>query len=299
MSNSATLFERMKNAVLDLQAAELQTFEKPLRTLARVLREPLFAEKNAEITDGLDLEEFLRNSENSGSGLGSRKLSWPDDPLQELGMTLLLIEWLAEDGNRVVQLGFKFFGTNTKVIYGIRAVVSQVIVPFIRDYRAFMSMTYEVPLNATSMKSKKIFIVHGHDVEARESLARFIAHIGLEPIILHEQANRGRTVIEKVEALSDVSFAVILLTPDDVGRANGEDNLEPRARQNVLLELGYFYGRLGRPNVCALMKGDVFVPSDFAGVVWEQMDAKGAWKMAIARELKAAGHEIDWNKVMS
>ena len=146
-------------------------------------------------------------------------------------------------------------------------------------------------------ESNKIFIVHGHDGEARETVARFLEAIGLEPIILHEQANKGRTIIEKVEANSDVSFAVVLLTPDDEGCSKGGVP-KPRARQNVLLELGYFIGRLGRDRVCALKRGAVEIPSDFAGVVWEPMDAGSGWKQARGRELEAAGHTVDWNRVM-
>jgi len=144
--------------------------------------------------------------------------------------------------------------------------------------------------------SRRVFVVHGHDEGARETLARFLMQLGFEPIILHEQANQGRTVMEKVEAHGQVDFAVVLLTPDDEGCAKG-GTPEPRARQNVLLELGYFLGRLGRAKVCALKRGTVEIPSDFAGVVWESMDGN-SWKQALGRELEAAGHEIDWNKVM-
>lgn len=145
--------------------------------------------------------------------------------------------------------------------------------------------------------SRRVFVVHGHDDGARETVARFLEKIGFEPIILHEQANQGRTVIEKIEAHGDVNFAVVLLTPDDTGCARGREP-EPRARQNVLLELGYFIGRLGRDKVCALKRGEVNIPSDFAGVVWEAMDAGGGWKQSLSRELKAVGHRIDWNLVM-
>ncbi len=146
--------------------------------------------------------------------------------------------------------------------------------------------------------SNKVFIVHGHDGEARETVARFLEKMGFQAIILHEQANQGRTVIEKVEANGDVGFAVVLLTPDDVGCAKGGET-EPRARQNVLLELGYFIGRLGRAKVCALKRGELEIPSDFAGVVWEKMDDGSGWKLALARELKAAGHNVDLNAVLS
>lgn len=149
---------------------------------------------------------------------------------------------------------------------------------------------------STKFSSKRVFIVHGHDDGPRETAARFLEKIGFEPIILHEQANRGRTIIEKIEANRDVGFAVVLLTPDDEGCVKG-GKPEPRARQNVLLELGYFIGYLGREKVCALKKGGLEIPSDFAGVVWTSMDSDG-WKQALSLELQDAGYEIDWNKVM-
>ncbi|WP_017523028.1 TIR domain-containing protein [Pusillimonas noertemannii] len=148
-------------------------------------------------------------------------------------------------------------------------------------------------------RSRRVFVVHGHDGEAREMVARFLKAMEFEPIILHEQANQGGTVIEKFEANSDVEFAVVLLTPDDLGRSLKEDQLNPRARQNVLLELGYFIGRLGRRNVCALQRGNIELPSDYVGVVWERMDEGGGWKLALARELKAAGNEVDLNRAFS
>jgi predicted nucleotide-binding protein len=145
--------------------------------------------------------------------------------------------------------------------------------------------------------SRKVFVVHGHDEGAREAVARFLERIGFEAIILNEQANRGRTVIEKVVAHGDVGFAVVLLTPDDEGGKKGEA-ARPRPRQNVLLELGYFVGRLGRERVCTLTRGDIELPSDFGGVVYEPFDTGGGWRQSLARELQAAGFDIDWNKVM-
>lgn len=94
-----------------------------------------------------------------------------------------------------------------------------------------------------------------------------------------------------------MGFAIVLLTPDDEGCQKG-GALQPRARQNALLELGYFVGRLGRTHVCALRRGEVEIPSDFAGVVYETFDPKGGWKQALGRELQGIGYEIDWNKVM-
>jgi predicted nucleotide-binding protein len=141
--------------------------------------------------------------------------------------------------------------------------------------------------------------VHGHDDGAKQALARFLEQIGAAPIVLHEQPNGGRTLIEKLEHFGEVSFALVLLTPDDVGSLNAErPALRTRARQNVLLELGYFIGKLGRARVCALYKGIEELPSDIVGVVYVEMDDRGAWKMEIARELKAAGYSINANALV-
>ena len=150
----------------------------------------------------------------------------------------------------------------------------------------------------TGAESSRVFVVHGHEDGPREAVARFLQKIDFEPIILHEQANRGRTVIEKVEAHGDVIFAVVLLTPDDDGCLRGE-TAQPRPRQNVLLELGYFIGRLGRDHVCALKIGEMELPSDFGGVVWVPFDAAtGGWKLVLARELRDLGFDVDGNKVV-
>lgn len=146
-------------------------------------------------------------------------------------------------------------------------------------------------------ENRRIFVVHGREDGPREAVARFLERLGFEPIILHEQANQGRTVIEKVEHHSKVDFAVVILTPDDEGALKGEP-IQPRARQNVLLELGYFLGKLTRKRVCTLKVGELEIPSDWRGVVDEPFDTAGAWRQTLARELDAAGYEVDWNKVM-
>lgn len=152
---------------------------------------------------------------------------------------------------------------------------------------------------ATNASSRKIFVVHGHDETAKETVARLLMKLKLEPIILAEQASGGKTIIEKLETFSDVGFAVVLLTADDVGAAKSEqDNLKPRARQNVILELGYFMSRLGRERVCALCQTGVERPSDYDGVVYVALDDGGAWKFALAKEIKTAGIDVDMNLAM-
>ena len=107
------------------------------------------------------------------------------------------------------------------------------------------------------------------------------------------------TIPEKLIAHGGVGFAVVLLTPDDLGRAKTASEDQPRARQNVILELGYFVGLLGRDKVCALLKGGIEMPSDYVGTVYINWDAANAWKLELAKELKAAGYDIDFNQALS
>lgn len=299
MSSKIDMFSQINNAVLDLQASQLQSYERPLKTLVRLLQHPSLVVVNRSLVERADFDAFISASEQTGgSMMGSQKLAWPEDQIETLGLTLILLDKLAQDSDYAINFAHNYYYSGNKVIAGIHAMTRQLIIPFVRDYKAYVMTNGDVEPKIVASKSNNVFIVHGHDGEARESVARFIGNIGLTPIILHEQANMGRTVIEKVEAHSEVGFAVVLLTPDDEGRVKGANELESRARQNVLLELGYFIGRLGRENVCALKRGALEIPSDFAGVVWETMDTGGGWKQALGRELNAAGYEIDWNKVM-
>jgi predicted nucleotide-binding protein len=149
-----------------------------------------------------------------------------------------------------------------------------------------------------SLLSRRIFVVHGHDGEARKMVTLFLEKQRLEPIILSEQSSQGGTVIEKIEANRDVGFAVVLMTPDDVGRSNKEQDLRPRARQNVVLELGYFMAHLSRKNICLLKWGELEMPSDLGGMVWVPMDGND-WKRTLAQELEEIGYPINWKTVAS
>lgn len=144
-----------------------------------------------------------------------------------------------------------------------------------------------------------VFIVHGHDDAAKTKVAFLIHRLGLNPIILNEQANQGQTIIEKFEQhAAEVGFAVVLFTPDDEGRSIKPDSvLLPRARQNVILEMGYFVGRLGRSKVCPLYTPKVELPSDLLGVAYTPMDPHDAWQIKIAKEMKAAGLPVDLNRL--
>lgn len=154
---------------------------------------------------------------------------------------------------------------------------------------------------SSPVSTRKVFIVHGRNNELKEAVARYLTQLELIPIILHEQANEGRTIIEKFESNADSCFAVALLTPDDIGglaSTNTLADLAARARQNVIFEWGFFVAALGRRKVCALVADGVEMPSDVHGVVYVKLDAEGAWKMLLARELKAGGVDVDLNKAI-
>lgn len=156
----------------------------------------------------------------------------------------------------------------------------------------------EQPARAIA-RSEEILIVHGQDGPAKIETARLIERAGLKAVILHEQANGGRTIIEKLEEHGGTAgYAVVLMTPDDVGGPEGGD-MKPRARQNVIGELFWFAGKMGRSRVAALRKGDVEIPSDLHGIVYIPMDDHGGWKAALLRELGKAGYTVDWAKALA
>ena len=158
----------------------------------------------------------------------------------------------------------------------------------------------KVPENPICNLGDDVFIVHGHDEAAKHTIAGFVRAFDLNPIILDEKANEGQTIIEKFEAhAGQAGYAIVLLTPDDVGAPKGEqEQPKPRARQNVILELGYFLGALGREQVCVLHKEKVELPSDIHGILYVSMDSNEGWKFKLAREMKQAGLPIDLNKLV-
>lgn len=154
--------------------------------------------------------------------------------------------------------------------------------------------------NEGKVYGHKIFLVHGQNEQSVHEAARFIEKLEQSVVILREQPNQGRTIIEKFEEYADVGYAVVLLTADDKGgnASCSHDQLQSRARQNVIFELGYFIGRLGRNRVCALYHAGVEIPSDYAGVLYVELDEKGAWRLQLAREFRAAGLNVDMNNAL-
>lgn len=141
---------------------------------------------------------------------------------------------------------------------------------------------------STARTPNRVFVVHGHNESARQSVVAVLSRIGLEAVILHEQPNMGRHLLTKlVEEAELVTYAVVVMTNDDIGGID-RNTLSPRARQNVILELGYFLAHLGQQRVCAIVTPGLETPSDFDGIVYIPMDDAGRWESILRRELRAA-----------
>lgn len=152
---------------------------------------------------------------------------------------------------------------------------------------------------AIESSSRKVFVVHGRDGEAKNEVARFLERVGLDTVVLHERANLGRHLLTKFQQeAGEAAFAVVLITPDDEGCLIGGSPRQ-RARQNVVFELGFFIGKLGSERVVALVKGDVEKPSDYDGIGYVTLDSSGGWKGLLARELAAVGIPFDHSRVFS
>lgn len=292
------VFERIRDVISDLQSSESASWSGHWRQLALALNREELREYNERLVQGVNFEQFFRDSAaTAGSFVGSASLVWPDDRNQQLGLVLQLVQKAAVDVRTTDSFVHLFFYDKQLAVMR-RKLVSNVLIPFARDYQKYINAQESMKVTAMPRRqtgaSTKVFIVHGREGGPKYDVARFIEKLGLKSVILDEQANRGCTIIEKIEQNSDVGFAVVLLTPDDVGALKGdESNLQPRARQNVLLELGYFIGLLGRARVCALRCDDVEIPSDFAGNLWIDYGSHGGWKRQLAQELREAGYVIN------
>lgn len=290
---------------------QIRALEKHIRALAsveydeaqdravrigRVLREPPLSCAVEALIAPINFDAFLQASVDSGgSFIGSSSYQWPNDDSEKLGMMLGLALHFADNPGELLEHGCGMFG-ETNFNRGIQKLYTNIYVPLGEEFRDHLLETSS-PINETFIDvrvsaSNRIFVVHGHDVGMRESVARFLEKIGLEVVILHEQHNKGATVIEKLEANSDVGFAVILMSADDVGRAEKVELLEPRPRQNVVLETGWFMGRYGRDRTMVLKAPSLPIPSDLAGLVYTEFDNGGGWKIELISELQAAGYEV-------
>ena len=170
-----------------------------------------------------------------------------------------------------------------------KAILEAYLDDFIDEAKSEAQTEHQPPKDMS-----KVFIVHGHDGELKQEVARVIEKQDISAIILSEQVNGGRTIIEKFEKYSDVGGAICLFTADDIGKAKDSKEDKPRARQNVVFETGYFMGKLGRDHIVILSDSDVDIPSDLDGVVYTNTRN---WEVDLLKELRAMGYQIDLNKL--
>lgn len=163
------------------------------------------------------------------------------------------------------------------------------------------SVGQPAPKEVVSLSNNKVFIVYGHDIEAREQLELLLRRMKLEPVILQNLPIAGDTIIEKLEANIDVRYACVLLTPDDEGFSVGKSREKKfRARQNVILELGMFLVRLGRKRVAILHKGNLELPSDISGLIYIKFNKRvDEVKERLGAELQDAGFPINIKDLLS
>ena len=183
------------------------------------------------------------------------------------------------------------------------------LIHLLKTAKEEIQMFGDVELKSASEteKSNRIFIVHGHDDEMKTSAQLVLTQLGLDPIILLELPDKGRTIIEKIIDYADVHFAVVLLSPDDFGypknlkdkNEKGQAKPRPRARQNVIMELGFFIGKLGRENVVVIHKeiSDFDFPTDISGVLYKSYDESGKWRFELVKELQAVGYKVSADKL--
>ena len=185
--------QEMKNTVLDLQAADHNTFARPLKRLAQTLASDDLKETTDALREKVDFDDFLAGAKEGGSMVGSVRLNWPTDREQELGLTIVLIERGAENPDWFTDLAFTYYYGGSRFIESIRKVVASVIIPFNRAFSTYVEVSRQDGRQVKDPSSDlgRVFIVHGHDEAPKEAVARFVMQIGLKPVILHEQASLG------------------------------------------------------------------------------------------------------------
>lgn len=237
-------------------------------------------------------EEFLRNpNDKGGQQLYVEITSRYDSVIENLGNGLY--QYFSEQHFYDPEV------SGESLIHNIRTLQGKMISYQAKNYPPKENATFSILSSMNIVKNnKKVFIVHGHDNEAKQELARVLEKSDFEAIILHEQPNSGKTIIEKIERYTDVGYAIVLYTECDKGRDKNVpiEQEKSRARQNVVFEHGYLIAKLGRDHVCALVKGDVETPGDISGVVYVPMDENGAWKMQLAKDMQDVGLPVDMNK---
>lgn len=267
-----------------------------------------------EVLDGLNtfknrlVIEVVQSFEERGSSFGNDRFStWKRKFTQFLSDNLSGEE--SKFNNKLIRVGMVFHRGESDAQYfwreygdSVVSYIDSLILDIENDEYdpPTIKLEKEEAIVNPEIDFESVFIVHGHAEAEKERTARFVEKLGFKAIILHEQPNKSMTIIEKLERNSNVGFAIVLYTPDDLGNSKVEAEGEyakfnPRPRQNVVLEHGFLMGKIGRDKVVPLVVGDIELPNDISGMVYI---TDKDWQLDIAKEMKAAGFKIDFNKLM-
>jgi predicted nucleotide-binding protein len=245
-----------------------------------------------------------------GSMVGSKRYVLPTNPFQQASILYQFVLGIQVDAFNFFNFTIGVYGT-TRHDDAVHEFVNDIFRKLFRylsqkldDIEAELvkkSPPTSPPAQIPAPSPSQVFIVHGHDREMLTQAELLVRRIGVDPIILSDQASEGQTIIEKFEKHSKVPHAIILLSPDDKGCEACEfpKKAMSRARQNVVLELGFFTGLLGRKGVTVLHRTseDFEMPSDYHGVEYIPYDDKSNWKLKLVTELEKAGFKVDYSKI--
>lgn len=234
-------------------------------------------------------------SENNKIYINGRYVEHDNIRLLKIKSSDQTLDALADIAQRSVQPGV-FFVYNQITVLNSDKYVKDITKDVLKSVGR--TLKTDTPSSQSRQAEKNsVFIVHGRDGLAKTEAARFVERLGFKAVILHEQVSAGKTIIEKIEEHTNVGFAIVLYTPCDKGGIADEGDQKFRARQNVVFEHGYLISKLGRENVCALIKGNVEVPNDISGVVYVPLDDHSAWHYTVAKELRNSGYAVDMNRI--
>jgi predicted nucleotide-binding protein len=274
-----------------ISSADYHTFASAIQQLLKYLEK--------EAVDNPVCKKYEQNRQKWAGWLG--RAGWagnwdiPNDFEEAKSLAYHLYKLAAEGNDQGDRISLQLFG---------QTHLEDNVYKFNQSFLDFFIKALEDILNAEPQISKgqqineitgdKIFIIHGHDKELKNEVQLLLYRAGVDDIVLHEQPDKGRTIIDKlIEESKDACYVIALLSPDDE-LANGTS----QARQNVILEIGYFLGKLGKERVRLLKKGQVDIPSDLQGILYEVYDKDGAWRIKLLKEMKAAGISIDVDSVL-
>lgn len=281
--------ERIKFLIQQIQNSEFRTFRSTVSQLftyldSEVKDNPIYEKYESERSKW----ENWPNSEETSFSHGQWDL--PDNLEDAKSLAFGIYKSVAENNkNWVDSFAFRLFrqkplGDN---FYRLN---NMFLGYFIQVLEEIINANPEIEDNSPkTLKGKTAFIIHGHDNELKTEVQLLLKRAGVSSLVLHEQADKGRTIIDKlIDETRIAGYAIALLTPDDL--TNDGSN---RARQNVILEIGYFLGLLGKERIRMIVKGAIEIPSDLQGILYEKHDSNGAWKIKLLKELQAVGIYVD------